>query len=156
MICGSCRPKVTSCPQCRAVFKGHRLFFAERLLERVPVPCMFSEEGCEIEMIGSRITSHEKECSYREVECPNTEWGCREMIKKKMLAEHLKDCQYRPVDCPVENCSMVIAQKHLMRHLVRRHKVRQEGRIDLSSLNQILLVILVASVAINLFFMLPF
>ena len=62
MICGSCRPRVQNCPQCRAVYKGHRLVFAEKMLEMVPVPCKYNEEGCQVELVWIRMERHEKEC----------------------------------------------------------------------------------------------
>ena len=75
MICGRCRPRVQNCPQCRAVYKGHRLVFAEKMLEMVPVPCKYIDEGCQVELVLSRLEHHEKECSFGVVECPNTELG---------------------------------------------------------------------------------
>lgn len=149
MICGTCRPRVHNCPQCRAVYKGHRLYFAERLLEKVPVPCKYNEEGCEVELVWSRLQGHEKECTFGEVECPNTEWGCQENIVRRKVSDHVEGCQFKPVDCPVAGCSTRIGQKFLMRHLAKKHRVKQEGLLDLASLNQILLFLLVASVAIN-------
>ena len=68
MICSSCRPKVLTCPQCRGRLQpGARLYFAERLLEEVPVPCRFSEEGCQVELPRAKLGRHEGECEYREV-----------------------------------------------------------------------------------------
>eukprot|EP00091_Calanus_sinicus_P003552 TRINITY_DN13722_c0_g1_i1.p1 TRINITY_DN13722_c0_g1~~TRINITY_DN13722_c0_g1_i1.p1 ORF type:complete len:142 (-),score=43.17 TRINITY_DN13722_c0_g1_i1:78-503(-) len=127
----------------------HRLYFAERLLEKVPVPCKYNEEGCEVELVWSRLQGHEKECTYGEVECPNTEWGCQENIVRRKVSDHVEGCQFKPVDCPVAECSTRIGQKFLMRHLAKKHRMKQEGLLDLASLNQILLFLLVASVAIN-------
>ena len=68
MICSTCRPKVLTCPQCRGSLQpGARLYFAERLLEEVPVPCRFSEEGCQVELPRAKLGRHEGECEYREV-----------------------------------------------------------------------------------------
>jgi len=153
MICGTCRPRVHHCPQCRADYKGHRLYFAERLLEKVPVPCKYSEEGCQVELVWSRLQKHEDECTYGEVECPNTEWGCQENIVRRKIDQHLEGCQFKPVDCPVTECSRRIGQKFLMRHLAKEHKVKQETILDFSSLNQILLFLLVVSVAVNAMFL---
>ena len=38
-----------------------------------------------------------------------------------------------------------------MRHLAKEHKVKQETILDFSSLNQILLFLLVVSVAVNVY-----
>ena len=53
MICSTCRPQVVSCPECRGRYNttGFRLYFAEKLLERVPVTCRYSDEGCLVAMV---------------------------------------------------------------------------------------------------------
>ena len=72
LICATCRPRVALCPTCRGSFLpeagGHRLFFAERLLERVPVACAHSEAGCEVELVPGKMVST-LETSVRHLQC---------------------------------------------------------------------------------------
>ena len=118
-------------------------------MEKVPVPCKYSEEGCDVELIWTSLQNHEKDCAYGEEECPNTEWGCQEYVPRRRMSKHLESCLFKPVICPITECGSRIAQKFLMRHLLKKHKVKQEGILDLASLNQILLLLLVGSVFLN-------
>ena len=60
MICSLCRPQVRACPTCRGRYSSEqRLYFAERLLEKIPVACKYSEEGCEVELVPSQMSRHE-------------------------------------------------------------------------------------------------
>ena len=60
MICSTCRPKVRTCHTCRGRYSSEqRLYFAERLLEKVPVACKYSEDGCEMELVPSLMLSAE-------------------------------------------------------------------------------------------------
>jgi len=154
MICATCKPRVTICPQCRGQYRGQRLYFAERLLEKIPVPCKYSDEGCQVELLLSDITTHEGSCPYGEVECPNLEYGCKTREVRRKMGDHVKVCRFNLVDCPVENCKVRVPKIHTMNHLKSKHKVRQESMLDLASLNQVLLLLLVLSVAINGIFLL--
>ena len=154
MICSTCRPKVVTCPQCRGRYNaGNRLYFAERMLEKVPVLCRFSDDGCDVEMVPGKIAKHEAVCEYREVECDHNNWGCRVTCSRREMELHVSTCHYKPVLCPVTDCKMSVPQKFLMRHLSMQHRVREEGLLDLGTTSWVLLFILIISVAFNLSFL---
>jgi len=155
-ICSSCRPKVVTCPQCRARYTaGNRNYFAERLLERVPVPCSFLEQGCEVELVPSKIKKHELECDYRDIVCAHMVHGCRVKCIKREMDHHMATCHYKPMPCPVSDCNLKIPQKLLMQHLQKDHKIlnKQDGVMDMGTMNCILMIILLISVAFNFSFM---
>ena len=151
MICSICRPKVVTCPTCRGRYSlEQRLYFAERLLERVPVSCKYSEDGCEVELVPSQMRRHEAECDHRHVVCAHVDWGCRVTCAKGDLARHVATCPYKPEVCLMADCRDKVPKKFLMRHMAIQHNfVRQEGIIHLGSINYILLFILVVSLAMN-------
>ena len=92
MICATCRPKVVTCPQCRGRYNsGNRLYFAERMLEKVPVLCRFSDDGCDVEMVPGKIAKHEAVCEYREVECDHNNWGCRVTCSRREMELHVSN-----------------------------------------------------------------
>ena len=152
MICGTCRPKVVNCPTCRGRFsQEQRLYFAERLLEKVPVACKYSEEGCEVELVPGQMARHEAECDHRHVGCVHMDWGCRVTCAKGQMAKHVATCQYKPEACLMADCKQKVPKKFLIRHMAVQHKfVRQEGIMDLGTINYVLLLILVVSLAMNL------
>ena len=155
MICGACRPQVVSCPTCRGKFSnGHRLFFAERLLEKVPVSCRYSEEGCGVELVPGRMGRHEAECDFRHVDCEHVGWGCRVTCAKRDMTKHADTCQYKPQSCLLPECKARVPKKFLMRHMAMQHHfTRQEDSQALGNINSVLLLILVVSIAINFSFL---
>ena len=146
-----------TCPQCRGRLQaGARLYFAERLLEKVPVCCQYSQQGCQVELARARLNLHEAECDYREVACPHQVLGCRRMLESRRMSEHLTSCSYRPVSCPLAGCRAQVPHCRLMAHLSSDHQVRQLSPPLLPpplSLNSLLMALLVLSLAINLFFL---
>ena len=150
IICSSCRPKLRSCPQCRGRLQdGARLYFAERLLEKVPAPCRYSTEGCTVELVTGRLEQHEAECQYREVTCPHQ--GCGAVLPRRGLEDHQARCSSRPVRCPVSSCKVLVPHRLVMGHLSSQHNVRQESlQTNLLSFNSLLKLLLVLSVAINI------
>lgn len=146
MICGLCRPKVSICPQCRSPYQGHRLLFAERLLERVPVPCNFASEGCQEELVLTEMNQHEKACSYRRVECPNAEFGCVEELSFRGMDAHLLDCSFSPIVCPEDDCGVKLAKKFLVRHVRKRHLGQN---VDVAFINYVLGLLLLLSFSVN-------
>ena len=154
MICSSCRPNVVICPQCRGRFSGgHRLYFAERMLEKVPIMCKYADKGCDVELVSVKMIKHEAVCPHAEVECDNTEWGCRDLVPRRQLADHTDKCKYKPVQCPVKECQERIAQYFLMRHLTKKHNFKQNGLFDLGTMNCLFLLIFFLSLVINVSFL---
>ena len=150
MICSVCRPEVQTCPQCRGRLRPEaRLYFAERLLDKVPIPCQYSSEGCQVELTRERLEQHEAACQYREVAC--THQGCRARLACRKLQEHQAACRYRPITCPVTSCNVKVSLHLLMLHLYREHNMRQESlATNLMSLPTLLTILLALSVAVNI------
>jgi len=150
MICHQCRPQLSHCPQCRSQLSdGHRLLFAERLLERVPVPCNNTTEGCQVELVMRDMTRHEEECEYRRVECPNTEFGCDMELSAKKMEEHARTCKFVPITCPADNCGAKIGTHFLISHVKRRH-LGQRGDNFFVLLNYVLGIVCVFSLLVNI------
>jgi len=146
MICRLCRPKVVICPQCRSPFHGQRLLFAERLLERVPVPCNFATEGCEVELLLRDMTEHEGSCQYQRVECPHAEYGCDEEMSLRRIEGHVAKCKFAPLLCPVEDCGIRLGNKFLLTHIRNRHSQRKD---DVAYLNYVVGLLFLVSFCIN-------
>ena len=146
---------MAQCPQCRGRLQaGARLYFAERLLDKVPVSCQYSEQGCQVELARARLSQHEAECDYREVACPHQAQGCRARLLSRRMSSHQASCSYRPVSCPLTACKAEVPHCQLMAHLSSDHQLRQDSLLPHPfSLNSVLTALLVLSLAINLFFL---
>ena len=99
------------------------------------------------------MVKHETVCEFREVECQNAEWGCQVTCSHRKLIQHVDTCLYKPVPCPVPDCVHKVPQKLLMKHLSQQHRVKQEGFLELGTVNSLLMLVLVISVAFNFSFL---
>ena len=82
------------------------------------------------------------------------DWGCRVTCAKREMERHVATCQYKPELCPMANCKEKVPKKFLMRHMADQHNfVRQGGITDLGSINYLLLLVLMVSLAMNLSFL---
>ena len=75
IICSSCLPKISVCPQCRSDNLGCRNLFAEKMYERclkqVVRSCNYKTAGCtETDML-EQLAVHEGNCIYRTIQCPS-------------------------------------------------------------------------------------
>jgi len=87
VVCSECKPNVSTCPQCRDVLGNIRSLVSEKVLEKLPAPCKFSDAGCQIELMKSELPSHEKECQFRSVNC--VDLACRQSVSLANLLNHL-------------------------------------------------------------------
>ena len=46
ILCKSCYPKLGTCPSCNIGLRSMRCLVAEKILEKVAVPCKFAKNGC--------------------------------------------------------------------------------------------------------------
>ena len=115
--------------------------------------CKYSEDGCEMELVPGLMLRHEAECDHRHVTCVHVDWGCRVTCAKREMALHVVTCQYKLEICLMANCKEKVPKKFLMRHMADKHNLRQGGVMDLGSINHLLLLILVISLAMNLSFL---
>ena len=49
VVCGECRPNVSTCPQCRDPLGNIRSLISEKMLEKLPCVCKFTDQGCQVE-----------------------------------------------------------------------------------------------------------
>jgi hypothetical protein len=66
-----------------------RNLFAEKILEKLPTPCRFSEHGCGKILLKNDKLIHLKLCPFREVECP--QYSCRKPVSLWKLFEHVDE-----------------------------------------------------------------
>ncbi len=64
-----------------------RNLFAEKILEKLPTPCRFSEHGCGKILLKNDKLIHLKLCPFREVECP--QYSCRKPVSLWKVFEHV-------------------------------------------------------------------
>jgi len=89
VVCGVCRPNVTTCPQCRDVLGNIRSLVSEKMLEKLPTTCKFNDHGCQVELMRNQLSEHERTCSYREVNC--VDLACQQKVAMSRLLTHLEN-----------------------------------------------------------------
>ena len=57
-MCSECRPNVTTCPQCRDPLGNIRSLISEKMLEKLPCVCRYSEQGCQVSLKYEIVQSH--------------------------------------------------------------------------------------------------
>eukprot|EP00088_Acartia_fossae_P053400 TRINITY_DN6079_c0_g1_i1.p1 TRINITY_DN6079_c0_g1~~TRINITY_DN6079_c0_g1_i1.p1 ORF type:complete len:377 (+),score=71.29 TRINITY_DN6079_c0_g1_i1:227-1357(+) len=87
VVCSECKPNVNTCPQCRDVLGNIRSLVSEKVLEKLPSPCKYSDSGCQIEVMRSELPSHEKQCKYRLVNC--VDLACQQPVSLANLLNHI-------------------------------------------------------------------
>ncbi|XP_023347929.1 E3 ubiquitin-protein ligase SIAH1B [Eurytemora carolleeae] len=145
LICAECKPRILSCPQCRKPFRG-RLLFAESLLDRVPVPCRYQTEGCDLEVVCGYIEEHEARCHFGPTSCSYSEYGCTEVITRMELGKHQEICGFSPITCQVADCKKKIGKNLYLRHIQTEHS----PGLQINSMNSILFFVLIISIFTNL------
>jgi E3 ubiquitin-protein ligase SIAH1 len=93
IICSSCHPKLSLCPQCRSDDLGCRNIVAEKLLAAalkvLVLPCTNKAAGCNWTDKSKDLTEHEFRCIYRTMECPANQLGaCSWKGPMKNLMHH--------------------------------------------------------------------
>ncbi|XP_023340463.1 E3 ubiquitin-protein ligase DIS1 isoform X2 [Eurytemora carolleeae] len=87
VVCGECKPKVTTCPQCREVLGNIRSLVSEKVLEKLPASCKYSDHGCQIEVMRYLLPAHESQCKYRIVSC--VDLACQQRVSLSCMLNHL-------------------------------------------------------------------
>ena len=57
-----------------------------KLIEKIPHPCKYSQFGCQIKLLLTEIIEHEASCSEKTIKCPY--FGCQENVRMKEYHEH--------------------------------------------------------------------
>ena len=50
VVCSECRPNVTTCPQCRDPLGNIRSLISEKMLEKLPCVCKYTDHGCNVSL----------------------------------------------------------------------------------------------------------
>jgi len=87
VVCSECRPNVSTCPQCRDPLGNIRSLVSEKMLEKLPCVCKYSDHGCEVEQLRGQLGDHERVCTYRLVNC--VDLACQQRISVSKLLAHL-------------------------------------------------------------------
>ena len=88
ILCQSCRPKLENCPTCRHPLRNTRSLLAEKVLEKIPVKCTFSRNGCTLRLEKKNVIAHETVCPFRDVMCFMT--NCERYFPIGELVSHIK------------------------------------------------------------------
>jgi len=89
VVCSDCRPNVSTCPQCRDPLGNIRSLVSEKMLEKLPCVCKFSDNGCQVEMLRNQLPEHERSCTYRLINC--VDLACQQRIAVTKLLAHLEN-----------------------------------------------------------------
>jgi len=87
VVCSECKANVSTCPQCRDVLGNIRSLVSEKVLEKLPASCQFSDNGCEVEVMRNHLDAHESQCKYRIVNC--VDLACQQRVSLVNLLNHL-------------------------------------------------------------------
>ena len=98
VFCQSCRKKFTSpvkCPTCRVPIpqtesRNHSLEQIARSL-RLPFPCKYKTNGCDVTSLLTNLPKHEKRCGYGPYVCPDGNGKCDWSGSREEVAQHLID-----------------------------------------------------------------
>jgi len=89
IVCSECRPNVTTCPQCRDPLGNIRSLISEKMLEKLPCVCKYTDQGCQEEHTRESISEHEEKCQFRLVNC--VDLACQQRVSVSKLLTHLEN-----------------------------------------------------------------
>ena len=87
IVCGECKPNVTTCPQCQIPMDNIRSLVSEKVLEQLPTSCKYVDHGCQVEMMRDVLVEHEKNCQNRIVNC--VQLSCQQKVPLSSLLNHI-------------------------------------------------------------------
>lgn len=87
VVCGECKPNVTTCPQCREPLGNIRSLVSEKVLEKLPASCKYADHGCQVELMRGVLAAHERHCQCRVVNC--VDLACQQKVPLSGLLSHL-------------------------------------------------------------------
>ena len=92
-VCSNCRPRITSCPQCRTSMSlgESRNFLGEQVAKLLIFPCKFQSNGCKVSCKSKKKIEHEIDCEYRDnIYCPSPVVDCKWQGSHKSIVPHFK------------------------------------------------------------------
>jgi len=91
ILCKRCREGVTICPTCRRpMLKDGTNTLANKMIEKIPHPCKYSQFGCTVKRPLNDLLEHEVKCRERTITCPDL-WCQEEGIQIRKYEEHAKN-----------------------------------------------------------------
>ena len=99
VFCQSCRQKFKTpvkCPTCRVVLlkTDIRSYLLEQIAEslRLPFPCKYKTNGCDVTSLLTEIPKHQNECEFVPYRCTNVIFeDCQWSDSRQEVAQHLID-----------------------------------------------------------------
>lgn len=90
--CFDCFKRLNSCPTCRCCHNRGRHFLMEKLHEYLVFPCKYKDQGCTAKVLGSQISTHEKNCLINWKYCPIRRFGfCTWYGPENGILEHCRE-----------------------------------------------------------------
>ncbi|XP_065287904.1 E3 ubiquitin-protein ligase SIAH1-like [Dermacentor albipictus] len=91
LLCFPCRNKITKCPLCRGQISSVRAWAMEKVADKLPYPCKYSDHGCTAEPILLEKQDHEETCDYRPCPCLFTAKDCKWTGTAKHMMPHIRE-----------------------------------------------------------------
>ncbi|KAI6171567.1 Trf-1 [Aphelenchoides bicaudatus] len=115
LLCLNCTKDLKSCPTCNRAFHSTEIQTdrqTEKLIQKLPVKCSFSDNGCPWQGILKQLKSHAVACQFTDTICPR---GCGEVYPKNGEAAHLAECTRKTAPC--EHCKKEVSLRGMKSHL---------------------------------------
>lgn len=91
LLCFPCRKKVSMCPLCREHISNVRALAMEKVAEKLPYPCNYSDYGCPAKPILKDKPDHEKTCEFRPCACVFTAEACKWTGPPRDMLAHIRE-----------------------------------------------------------------
>lgn len=90
LLCFPCRNKITACPLCRGRISNVRALAMEKVADKLPYPCKYSDHGCTAQPILLEKQDHEKTCDFRPCPCVCTADACEWTGLPRDMVTHIR------------------------------------------------------------------
>ncbi|KAL1429252.1 hypothetical protein MTO96_016467 [Rhipicephalus appendiculatus] len=91
LLCFPCRNNVDVCPLCRQSISNVRALAMEKVAEKLPYPCKYSDYGCTTMPILLDKPDHEKTCEFRPCACVCPAEVCKWTGPPKDMLAHIRE-----------------------------------------------------------------
>lgn len=91
LLCFPCRNQVDVCPLCRQSISNVRALAMEKVAEKFPYPCNYSDYGCTAKPILLDKPDHEKTCEFRPCACVFVAEVCKWTGPPKDMPAHIRE-----------------------------------------------------------------
>ena len=87
-VCYDCWNQIPECPLCKGRRMEIRNFVAEAMVEKIPLPCKYRMDGCNIITLPNDRRAHEETCEYRSFKC--LVQSCDKISSAKYMLHHMQ------------------------------------------------------------------